>query len=160
MKICKFFTIQKELVDHIVIDESLSEYKLFARKHLQLHIKMSDLANETKCSTYWIDNNENNFDKDSVLEKYIICLQQIIVLGIDNKYDDLDEINVEPSEYCLSDQFLNLYIDINDMIISPSRDHYITLLEDYFSLSFNLGLTFDEILDKFSKINSNLKIAL
>ncbi len=160
MNISKFFAMQKELVDHIIIDETLSEYKLFARKHLQLHIKMSDLANESKCSTYWIANTENSFDKTATLEKYIICLQQIIVLGIDNKYDDLQEINLESSEYCLSDQFLNLYIDINDMIISPSRDHYITLLEDYFSLSINLGFNLEDIFQKFSTLNTSLKIAL
>ena len=75
MNISKFFAMQKELVDHIIIDETLSEYKLFARKHLQLHIKMSDLANESKCSTYWIANTENSFDKTATLEKYIICVQ-------------------------------------------------------------------------------------
>lgn len=156
MHIANLFSTQKELINTIVIDKSLSEYKVFARKHLQLHIKMSDLANETKCSTYWIDN-QSTFDQNSTLEKYITCLRDIVSLALDNNYDDINEINLAPSEYCLSDQFLNLYIDINDLVMSPSKDHFITILEDYLSLGLSLGFTEEIIENEFCK---NIKVAL
>lgn len=156
MHIANLFSTQKELINTIVIDKTLSEYKVFARKHLQLHIKMSDLANETKCSTYWIDN-QHTFNSNSTLEKYITCLRDIISLALDNNYDDITNINLAPSEYCLSDQFLNLYIDINDLVMSPSKDHFITILEDYLSLGLSLGFNEEVIENEFCK---NIMVAL
>lgn len=156
MHVANLFSTQKNLIDNVVIDKTLSEYKVFARKHLQLHIKMSDLANETKCSTYWIDT-QCTFDKTRTLEKYIACLRDIISLALDNNYDDIDEIDLEPSEYCLSDQFLNLYIDINDLVMSPSRDHFITILEDYLSLGLSLGFNEELIENEFC---NTIKVAL
>jgi dimeric dUTPase (all-alpha-NTP-PPase superfamily) len=159
MKISNFFKIQQELTNQIIVDESLSTYKLLARKHLQLHIKMSDLANETKCSTYWL-NDESTMDKITAFDKYIACLRQIISLALEDDNKIIDEINFEPSEYCLSDQFLALYIDINDLIISPSTDHYMTLLSDFLSLSISLGFTEKMITDGFYDYNINVQMAL
>lgn len=156
MHVANLFNTQKKLIDNVVIDKTLSEYKVFARKHLQLHIKMSDLANETKCSTYWIDT-QCTLDRTRTLEKYIACLRDIISLALDNNYDDIDEIDLEPSEYCLSDQFLNLYIDINDLVMSPSRDHFITILEDYLSLGLSLGFNEELIENEFC---NTIKVAL
>ncbi|MFR3522834.1 MAG: dUTP diphosphatase, partial [Clostridia bacterium] len=56
---------------------------------------------------------------------------------------------LRPNDYCLSDQFLNLYIDINDLIISPSTDHFFTLLEDSLSLGVTLGYSEEEIFNSF-----------
>lgn len=159
MNISNFFKIQQQLTNQFRVDESLSKYKLLARKHLQLHIKMSDLANETKCSTYWL-NNESTVDKMTCFDKYISCLRQIISLALENDNKDIDEIKFEQSEYCLSDQFLNLYIDINDLIISPSKDHYITLLEDFLSLSISLGFTEEMINDGFYDYSMDVQMAL
>ena len=158
MDISDLFKIQKEINDKLIIDPSLSDYKLFARKHLQLEIKMSDLASETQCYKYWL-NDEITQDKDLVFKKYISCLKQIISLGLDNSYDYIREVIIQPSEYCLSDQFLNLYIDINDLIISPSEDHFTTLIEDFLSLGVSLGLSEQMILDGFYD-DDDIKIAL
>ncbi|MGG7179235.1 dUTP diphosphatase [Clostridium paraputrificum] len=158
MQISNLFKIQKEANSKLVIDTTLSEYKLFARKHLQLQIKMSELANETKCYKYWL-NDDSILDKNIIFQKYIACLKQILSLGLDNNYDSVEEVTLQPSEYCLSDQFLNLYIDINDLIISPSKDHFITLIEDYFSLGISLGFSEEIILDGFYNFR-NIQIAL
>lgn len=148
MQISDLFSIQREANSKVIIDTSLSEYKIFARKHLQLQIKMSDLANETQCYKYWL-NDESKLDKDSIFKKYISCFKQILSLGLDNNYDNIEEMLIQPSEYCLSDQFLNLYIDINDLIISPSEDHFVTLVEDYLSLGVSLGLSEEMIVEGF-----------
>lgn len=158
MQIENLFIIQKEANSKINIDSNLSGYKLLARKHLQLQIKMSDLANETKCYKYWLDDN-NKLDKEAIFYKYISCFKQVLSLGIDNGYDDIVEITLQPSEYCLSDQFLNLYIDINDLLISTSKDHFITLLEDFLSLAISLGFSEQEIIDGFYN-NENITLAL
>lgn len=157
MHIAKLFEIESKSDNKLFIDNSLSEYKIIARKHVQLHIALSDLASETKCYQYWIGK-QKKLNDDAILDKYIYCLKHIISLGLYNSYNDIDEIEIEPSEYCLSDQFLNLYIDINDLVISPSKDHFITLIEDYLSLGISLGFTEELITDSFSNCKKQLAL--
>ena len=147
MNIKALFEAQKEKNKKIIIDNSLSEYKIWARRHLELHTKISYLADETQCYKYWISENEN-LNKSVIFEKYISCFSLMISFGIDRKYDDIEVIKAKPNDYCLSDQFLNLFIDLNDLIISPSEDHYITLMEDFLSLGITLGYSESSIEDE------------
>jgi dimeric dUTPase (all-alpha-NTP-PPase superfamily) len=81
-----------------------------------------------------------------------------LTLGIDHKYTDLIAVSINPNDYCLSDQFLNLYIDINDLIASPSMDHYLTLFEDLLSLGLTLGFSEEQIENAFTKEVDNLGV--
>ena len=158
MNLNKFFIHQEDLNKHIPMDKSLNSYKLTARKHLALQVKISDLANETKCFVYW-QSKDFQVCKETVLEKYMDCFSHILTIGLDKGYDKLESIVVKPNDYCLSDQFLNLLIDINDLIISPSIDHYNTLFEDFISLGISLGISTNTIDEQF--FNNNMcKIAL
>lgn len=148
MKLNYFFTYQKQLNERILINQNLNDYKITARMHLALQVNISELANETKCFVYW-DNVTPSISRDVILEKYINCLNHIFTIGLDRKYTDIDEIAIERSSLCLSDQFLNLFVDINDLRTSPSKDHYSTLLEDFFALGLSLGLSLDVIKDTF-----------
>ena len=150
MNIKALFEAQREKNKKIIIDNSLSEYKIWARRHLELHTKISYLADETQCYKYWISENEN-LNKSVIFEKYISCFSLILSFGIDRKYDDIEVIKAKPNDYCLSDQFLNLFIDLNDLIISPSEDHYITLMEDFLSLGITLGYSESSIEDEIIK---------
>lgn len=154
-----FFSHEKDLMKNIFIDKSLTSYKLNTRKHLSLQVKISNLADETKCFKYWVSNDDNSISQTTVLNKYIDCLSLILGIGLDKGYDTLESISVRPNDYCLSDQFLNLLIDANDLIISSSMDHYKTLLEDYISLGITLGFPASKIKEEFFK-NSLCKIAL
>lgn len=148
MHIINLFKIQREVSDGLTIDSNLSDYKVLARKNLELTVKISDLARSTNCYKYWVSN-DPMLDNDKIFEKYMCCFKQIISLGLNNNYTDIDEVLVETSEYCLSDEFINLFIDINDLIISPSKDHFVTLIEDFLSLSISLGFSEDMILEDF-----------
>ena len=161
MEISKLFKTQEENNQTLRIDPSLTDYKLFARKHLQIHIELSTLATETQCYKYWIhDEDEDYIDENFLFKKYISCLKQIFSLGLDNGYNYITDVNVSPNnDGCLSDQFLSLYIDVNDMIISPSEDHFTTLLEDYLTLGLSLGFDEESISSGFCRY-SNLEIAL
>lgn len=159
MRITKLFNTQANAVPNVIVDKSLNEYKIFARKHVQLHIIMSDLANETKCSTYWLDS-QIEIDKDTTFNKYIACLSQIISLALDNNHSDMDDITISDSEYCLSDQFLNLFIDINDLIMSPSKDHFVTILEDFLTLGKSLGFSEEMIINGFCESKNKMTVAL
>ena len=148
MYIASLIKFQKEVSDELTIDSTLCDYKILARKNLELNVKISDLARATNCYKYWISD-DPILDKNEIFEKYLSCFKQIISLGLDNNYTDVEEVSVETSDYCISDEFINLFIDINDLIISPSKDHFITLIEDFLSLSISLGLSEDLILDGF-----------
>ena len=143
-----FFSHEKDLMKNIFIDKSLT-----------LQVKISNLAAETKCFKYWISNDDNLVSPNIVLKKYIDCLSLILGIGIDKGYDNLEYIAVKPNDYCLSDQFLNLLIDTNDLIISNSMDHYKTLLEDFISLGITLGFSSSKIKQEFFQ-NKFCKIAL
>ncbi|MBK1810887.1 dUTP diphosphatase [Clostridium sp. YIM B02505] len=158
MNLNKFFTKQKELNKTLLLDPNLNDYKLTQRKFLELQIKIGVLAEETKCYKYWVEK-DVKLIKSSVLDNYINCLSSILTIGIDEKYDEVEELVIKPNDYCLSDQFLNLFIDVNDLIISPSKDHYQTLLEDYLSLGTSLCFSEKQIEELF--INNSLrKVAL
>ena len=148
MNILSIVELQRERKREILINQELSQYKLWARKHLELQVKLSSLAEETKCYKYWIDDGLN-LNKELRFVKYTDFLTHIINLGLDKHYRDSYDITLRPNDYCLSDQFLNLYIDINDLIISPSVDHFFTLLEDVLSLGITLGYSEEEIFNSF-----------
>lgn len=148
MNIISLFEAQREKNKKITIDKNLNQYKLSARKHLELYIKLSSLAHQTNCYKYWLDSN-SEIDKDIISNKYLDFLGQLLILGLDCNYTDITEIKVLPNDYCLSDQFLNLYIDLNDLIISSSKDHYLTILEDFISLGITLGYSENKITNSF-----------
>lgn len=148
MEIISFFEAQKEKNKQIIIDNALGEYKIWARKHLELHTKLSSLADETKCYKYWVDN-DTSINKSIIFEKYLDCFANIINIGIDRQYDYIKDVIIKPNDYCLSDQFLNLFIDLNDLIISPSDDHYMTLIEDFISLGITLGYSESKFKESF-----------
>ncbi|WP_244834125.1 dUTP diphosphatase [Clostridium sp. BJN0001] len=148
MDIQSMFNAQKNFNNTFKISPELNLYKLSARKHLEFEIKLGQLADETKCFNYLL-NKKNIIDIDSVFNKYITCISMALTLGLDNNYTDLISASTYPNDYCLSDQFLNLYIDINDLLASPSFDHYITLIEDLLSLGLTLGFSEDKIEQEF-----------
>lgn len=157
MNIQPLFEVQKKFNDNLLINDELDSHKLHVRKNLEFAIAIGDLANETNCFNYLIQKHTPvNITK--IFNKYINCISQALTLGIDNKYTDLIAVSMTPNDYCLSDQFLNLYIDINDLIASPSMDHYLTLFEDLLSLGLTLGFSECQIQSQFIKDLDNLVI--
>lgn len=157
MNIQPMLDMQKKLNENLNINTELDSYKLSARKNLEFEINLGALANETNCFNYLLDNTKI-IDIDKIFNKYINCISQVLTLGIDHNYTDINEILMNPNDYCLSDQFLNLYIDINDLIASPSVDHYQTLFEDLLSLGLTLGFTEEKIQNGFSEILDTLLV--
>jgi dimeric dUTPase (all-alpha-NTP-PPase superfamily) len=157
MNIQPLFRVQKKFNDNLPINDELDSHKLQVRKNLEFEIALGTLANETSCFNY-LKKKTMPVNLTSIFDKYINCISQALTLGIDHKYTDLIAVSMNPNDYCLSDQFLNLYIDINDLIASPSMDHYLTLFEDLLSLGLTLGFSESQIQNQFIKDLDNLVI--
>ena len=157
MNIQPLFKVQKKYNDSLPINEELDSHKLHVRKNLEFEIILGDLANETICFNY-LTKRTKPVNLNAIFNKYITCISQALTLGIDHTYTDLIAVSINPNDYCLSDQFLNLYIDINDLIGSPSMDHYLTLFEDLLSLGLTFGFSKSQIEYEFIKDLDNLKI--
>ena len=157
MNIQPLFKVQKKYNDSLPINDELDSHKLQVRKNLEFEITLGTLANETICFNY-LKKKTTPVNISSIFNKYITCISQALTLGIDHKYTDLIAVSMNPNDYCLSDQFLNLYIDINDLIVSPSMDHYLTLFEDLMSLGLTLGFSEYQIQNQFIKDLDDLVI--
>ena len=85
-----------------------------------------------------------NIHKTSILDKkYRIIFYVNIILCMLVIYNFINNM------YFKNINNFNLYIDINDLIISPSEDHFLTLLEDTLILGVSLGYSEEEIIGSF-----------
>lgn len=146
----KLFISQKDLDTRIIEEHNLFGEVLFSQKALALQVKIGELASETRCFKYW--SNKSPSQKEIIINEYVDCLHFILSIGIDKNFDD-----IEPSctkfNYNITEQFLDLFVDINDFVTCSSKDNYITLFEDFLSLGKNLGFTQEEIENAYFKKN-------
>lgn len=152
MNLAKLFELQENLDERIRENHGLQGESLFSRKILALQVELAELANETRCFKFWSDKKPS--DKGVILEEYVDCLHFILTLGIEKKFTDIELDDKELLQYDITAQFLNLYIDINDFVVCSSRDQYVTLFEDFFSLGKILGFTVDEIEEAYYEKNN------
>lgn len=142
MNLEKMLKFQQEIDKKIESKNNLQGKSLLTEKLLSLQVKMGELASETQCFKYWLD--KKSLERQAVLNKYLECTQFLLTIGLEKDFIQ-DEISVKNIEYDLIEQFLNLFIDINDFMVCSSKDNYISLLEDFLSLSLSLGITEKEI---------------
>lgn len=84
-------------------------------------------------------------------EKYTDCLGSIINVGIEFGYTDIDIDREELIDYDLAQTFINIYLDVNELLIVASRDSYEELFKDFMTLARLLKLSRKEILEEFVK---------
>ena len=151
MNFSKLFKLQENLDNRILQQRGLDNKSLTSKKILALQVEIAELANETRCFKFWSDKGPSN--RNIILEEYVDCLHFILTLGLEKQFNDI-EIETKELQYDITAQFLNLYVDINDFIVSSSRDHYLTLFEDFLSLGKSLGFSIDEIEEAYVEKNS------
>ena len=138
MNLANLFQLQENLDEHIREEHCLHGESLISKKILALQVELAELANETRCFKFW--SNKKASDKETILEEYVDCLHFILTLGLEKGFTDI-QLEDKELQCDITSQFLNLYIDINDFIICSSKDHYITLFEDFLTLGKMLGFT-------------------
>lgn len=151
MNLEKLFKLQKELDSRIIDQHHLQDRTLLSEKILALQVEIAELANETRCFKYW--SNKKPSSREVILEEYVDSLHFILSIGLEYKFDDI-KLNYSASDSRATDQFVNIYIDITDFIVCSSKDHYITLFEDFMTLGLTLDFTEDEIEEFYYKKNN------
>lgn len=157
MDFTNLFLMQEKLNDHISKKHNLSGKSLLAEKLLALQVEIAELANETRCFKFWSVKGPST--KTKILEEYVDCLHFLLSIGLDKEFNCLNfDTPKEGMSNNITNQFLNLYIDINDFIVCSSKDHYQTLFEDFLYLGISLNFTEEEIEDAYYiKNNTNHK---
>lgn len=142
MNLSKLFELQKKLDERIREQHNLQGNSLLSKKILALNVEIGELANETRCFKYWSDKKPSS--KEVILEEFVDCLHFILTIGLEKDYED---VSLEPKsmDYSITESFQNLYIDVNDFVVCSTKDHYITLFEDFLSLGKSLNFTDEDI---------------
>jgi dimeric dUTPase (all-alpha-NTP-PPase superfamily) len=151
MNLKKIYEFQKEhdlaMQNRIDVNGKL----LLSQKLLALQVKLGELANETQCFKFWLS--KKSSIKRRILEKYTECIYIVLSIGIEKGFTET-EFDVKEVEYDLTEQFLSLFIDLNDFMVCSSKDQYITLIEDILSLSISLDFNESDIADSYNTVYS------
>ena len=142
MNLDELFKLQMELDKKIVEQHALQNRSLVSEKTLALQVEIAELANETRCFKYW--STKKPSDKNVILEEYVDCIHFLLSIGLEFNFTDISVKSIV-SDARLTDQFINIYIDLNDFIICSSKDHYSTLFEDFLSLGLSIGFSEEDI---------------
>jgi len=142
MNLQKLFQMQNTLDNRIQAEHQLEGVSLFNKKILALQVEVSELANETRCFKFWSTKKPSS--NDVILEEYVDCLHFILSIGLEKNFQ---EITIEITNVTceLSDQFLNLYIDISNFATSFKMDDYLILFNRFLILGKSLGFNEDHI---------------
>ncbi|KEI16001.1 dUTP diphosphatase [Clostridium haemolyticum] len=151
MNLDRLFQLQNNLDKRIIKEYNLQDQALCSKKILALQVEVSELANETRCFKFW--SNKGPSSKEKILEEYVDCLHFILSLGLEWNYSDII-LNCKNYKSDLTDKFSNIYIDINDFVVCPSKDNYKTLFEDFLCLGHDLDFTPKEIEEAYYSKNA------
>lgn len=154
MNFQQLFHLQQEIDEMYSINDRINKDLLFSKKILSLQASLGNLASKTNCFYYWED--APTYEKNSLISYYNKTLSIILSIGLDNNYTNLN-LNIKSNNYKLTEQFLDLYIDISDFFICSSADQYATLLEDFLILGNSLGFTTTELELNFNNFISSSK---
>ncbi|WP_291634424.1 dUTP diphosphatase [Clostridium sp.] len=142
MNLQKLFQMQNDLDNRILTEHNLYGIPLLQKKILSLQVELGELANETRCFKFWSIKLPST--KDVILEEYVDCLHFILSIGLEKNFADIT-LNTKYITCELSQQFLNLYVNISDFIICSSIDNYLNIFQNFLSLGENLGFSKEDI---------------
>ena len=153
MNLQKLFQMQNTLDHRILKEHNLERVPLLKKKILSLQVELGELANETRCFKFWSTKKPSS--NNIILEEYVDCLHFILSIGIEKNFEDII-LDFKDVTCELSDQFLNLYVNIADFVICSSIDNYLNIFNNFLCLGKDLGFCENDIEDAYlykNKIN-------
>lgn len=147
MDINEIFTLYKNSTCNSVDDTFKISEKNIPKKVLALQITLGNLATLSNCCEF-IKSNEFT-SNTSILNEYLSCLNFIFSIGLDIGIDNLN-FSISDSTAPIYDQFLDVYVDINDFINFRTEDQFYTLLESFFTIGKSLNISISDICDMYN----------
>lgn len=109
--------------------------------------ELGKLSEESECFNFWQKDVE--VKKDEVLEAYLSALSLLLSIGYELHVDSIKNYNELVNSSTVVDLFYKVYNGILKVKESYKFEDYQNCIDDYFTLGFNLGLDFDEILEHY-----------
>ncbi|MBP1917582.1 hypothetical protein [Youngiibacter multivorans] len=89
--------------------------------------------------------------RQEIIHYFTLSLEYVLFLGKETG-STMDSWEPKGSDVDITTQLINLFINVNELFMSPTTDSYENLLEDMLMLAGSLGLTQEEIAGEFEKI--------
>jgi dimeric dUTPase (all-alpha-NTP-PPase superfamily) len=89
--------------------------------------------------------------RHEIIHYFTLSLEYVLFLGKETG-STMESWEPKGSDVDITTQLINLFINVNELFMSPTTDSYENLLEDMLMLAGSLGLTQEEIAGEFEKI--------
>lgn len=89
--------------------------------------------------------------RDEIIHYFAMSLEYVLFLGKETA-STMNSCEPKGSDVDLTTQLINLFINVNELFMSPTTDSYENLLEDMLMLAGSLGLTQEEIAGELEKV--------
>lgn len=156
MVLADLFSIQRKIDDEKYGAEIVDRNDFRRKKFLNLLSKIGELVTLSKTSE-----NGNSCllpNHEELLPKFVDCLQSILSVGLEYNFTDVVVERDEARDYDLAQTFINIYIDVNELLIVASKDSYEELFKDFTTLGSLLNITKEEIYQKYLVYNSKFEL--
>ena len=90
--------------------------------------------------------------RGEIIHYFTLSLEFVLFLGKETG-STMESWEPKVSDIDITTQLINLFINVNELFMSPTTDSYENLLEDMLMLAGSLGLTQEEIAGEFEKIH-------
>ena len=147
MNLDEIFTLYKNFKVNYTNNKVKTSEKDISKKVLALQITLGNLATLSNCCEFI--KAKTSVTNSSILDEYLSCLNFIFSIGVDM---GIDSLNINPNNVNspICDQFLNLYVDINDFINFRTEDQFSTLLESFLSIGESLNISSSDIYEMYA----------
>lgn len=110
--------------------------------------ELGKVSEASHCFSFW---DHTDTDSKELLDCYIDGLQLLLSIGYELQITNLKNQQEINNQDTLIQQYLKVYQSILKIKDTYSFEDYQNSLDDYFTLGFKLGFSFDEILQNYKK---------
>ena len=164
MNLQQLFKVHEAMENHIkavsnLDEDMLGRENLFDLRFLALQVKIGELANLTKCYKY--ARIKDNLPKEKLMARYIDAMKFLLSIGNINEFNiiNFDSIKGTEDDSSIIKVFSNIFEYISEVrdlshrgIYIDSLNAYMKLFAEFIKLAGHLGLTMEEVCDKYQSM--------
>ncbi|MGI2326382.1 dUTP diphosphatase [Planococcus sp. YIM B11945] len=150
MKLRNLFEMQ-EALDRFIQKNREVEEDVFRKKGLALLVELAELANETRCFKFW--STKGMSERSIILEEYVDSIHFLLSLGIEKKFDGLEEWPAPAAEEDLNELFLGTFGAVHTFLEDASLENFKVLWSWYGGIAVALKFSYGEVLEAYIEKN-------